>query len=62
MINVLKLLFTNIANLIKVKTIVTLMFTVAVLYCSVMQINLNEMIWTLYGSVLTFYFTKTKEN
>jgi hypothetical protein len=51
----------NLANLIKVKTIITLVIICGVTYGFVVGLVQPEVYCTLAGSIVTYYFTKKKE-
>lgn len=51
-------LIENIANLFKVKTIITIAFTIAMIYCYIRGQISNEVFVSLASSVVTYYFTK----
>jgi len=54
----LVLLVTNIANLIKVKTLVTLALIGALVYGFLMTFVPVEVFTAIVGSVITYYFVK----
>lgn len=54
------------AKLIDVKSIVTLLMTIALVVLMFVNVNINKellmLFSTSYGAVITYFFTKTKEN
>lgn len=51
----------NLADLIKVKTLITLTIIAGVTYGFVVGLVQPEVYCTLAGSIITYYFTKKKE-
>ena len=51
----------NLANLIKVKTIITIFITVIFCYMSVIGVIAPELFMTVFSMIITFYFSSQQE-
>lgn len=54
----MKTLIENLANLIKVKTIITISMTFALIFCYIRGDVSNDVFISLASSVITYYFSK----
>ena len=51
----------NLANLIKVKTIITLFITAVFCYMSIFGVIAPELFMTVFSMIITFYFSSQQE-